>query len=354
MNQLFAERFKSARLMNSLSLQDLSDILNNKISRQALHKYEKGEVLPDSEMMDLLCNALHVRPDFFTRTTIVELGEVSFRKLVKFPAKDQKSVIEHTKEILSRYLELEEILGIKEKFNHPIPDSAPILTFDDVEEFAKMLRKVWGLGTGPIFNVCELLEEKNVKIIEFEAEDGFDGLQTWVNGKETPVIVLNEAKFKSKRDRKRFTALHELAHLLLPFGDIDEKLEEKLCHRFASALLLPKKAVIKELGIKRNKISIHEFGFLKEQYGISIQAMVFRLNDLGIITDSYKRYYYRYINQMGWRVDEPYEYKGKEKSSRFNQLIFRALSEDIISMSKAASLNNMKLAEFRSSTLIIE
>ena len=56
---------------------------------------------------------------------------------------------------------------------------------------------------------------------------------------------------------------------------------------------------------------------------------------------------------MGWKVDEPYKYEGKEESNRFDQLIFRALSEDIISMSKAASLNNMKLAEFRSKTLMV-
>jgi len=117
--------------------------------------------------------------------------------------------------------------------------------------------------------------------------------------------------------------------------------------------LLPKRALVKEFGEKRSKISIQEMGFLKEQYGISIQAIIYRLNDLGIISDSYKRYYYRYINQMGWKVDEPYEYQGKEESSRFNQLIFRALSEDIISISKAASLSNMKLADFRSKTLLV-
>ncbi len=118
MNQLFAERFKSARLMNGFSLQDLSNLLNNKVTRQALHKYEKGEVLPDSEMMELLCEALKVRPDYFSRETIVELGEVRFRKLVKYSSKEQNSVIEHTREILSRYLELEEILRYKKNFSN--------------------------------------------------------------------------------------------------------------------------------------------------------------------------------------------------------------------------------------------
>ena len=81
--------------------------------------------------------------------------------------------------------------------------------------------------------------------------------------------------------------------------------------------------------------------------------MIYRFAELGIISESYKRYYYQYINQMGWKVEEPYEYEGKETSSRFEQLIYRALAEDIISMSKAASLKNMKLSEFRSKSLMI-
>jgi hypothetical protein len=43
MSQLFAERFKTARKMNSHSLEDLSIKLNKKITKQGLHKYEKGE-----------------------------------------------------------------------------------------------------------------------------------------------------------------------------------------------------------------------------------------------------------------------------------------------------------------------
>ncbi len=148
MNQLFAERFKSARLMNGFSLQDLSDTLNNKVTRQALHKYEKGEVLPDSEMMELLCEALKVRPDYFSRETIVEIGEVKFRKLVKYSPKEQNSVIEHTREILSRYLELEEILGINKVFEHPLSDFK-INNLDDVENFAIKLRERMGIRNRP-------------------------------------------------------------------------------------------------------------------------------------------------------------------------------------------------------------
>ncbi len=106
MNNQFAERLRSARAMNGLSLQNLADRIGNRVSRQSLHKYEKGESMPDSEMLGLLCHALGVRPDYFTREVVVELGAINFRKLEKFPAKDQNAIVERTREVLSRYIEL--------------------------------------------------------------------------------------------------------------------------------------------------------------------------------------------------------------------------------------------------------
>lgn len=50
---------------------------------------------------------------------------------------------------------------------------------------------------------------------------------------------------------------------------------------------------------------------------------------------------------MNWRVDEPIEYQGTEESNRFEQLLFRALIEDQITMPKAASLSNKSLADFK-------
>ena len=352
MNKLFAERFKSARIMSGLSLQTLADKIGNRISRQALHKYEKGDSFPDSEILGLLCEAFGVRPEFFTRESIVELGTIEFRKIAKLPSKEQSRVIEITKEFLTRYLELEELLGIQKTFSNPLDGENTITSFDQVEEYANFIRKEWKLGDDPIANVVELLENNNIKVIEIDAEDEFDGLQTWINGKNIPVIVLNIGRLKSS-DRKRFTALHELGHLILPLNNLPEKVAEKYCHRFAAAMLLPKVSANKEIGVVRNKISLQELGMIKQKYGISIQAIIYRAKDLNIITNSYFSNLFFLINQMGWKVLEPFEYEGKENSNRFDQLIYRALSEEIISMSKAASLKNQKLAEFRSNTMII-
>lgn len=343
--KIFSERFKSARLMKGFSLQDLANALDNQLSRQALHRYEKGEVIPDNDKINLLSKALDVNPDYFFRSTKVELGEIEYRKLSKMPQKEASIIKEKTKEYLSRYLELEEILGLDIEFENPLKNFGLITSYDQVNEAANQLRKDWDLGKGAIFNVVELLEDKNIKVVKLDVNEDFDGLQTFVNG-TIPVVTYNVKK-TNKPDRIRLTLLHELAHLLLTFGDISEKQKETLCFQFAGAMLLPEETIKAELGEHRNKLSINELGNIKKQYGISMQAIVMRAKDCRIINEHYTKQFFFMIKQMSWKVDEPIEYSGAEESNRFEQLLFRALVEDQISMSKAASLNKQTLADFR-------
>ncbi len=345
MKAVFAERFKSARLMKGFSLQDLADALDYKLSRQALHRYEKGEVIPDTEKINQLSKVLHVSPDYFFRTTKVELSEFEYRKLTKMPQKEASIIKEKTKEYLSRFLELEEILGLAYEFNNPLEDFEIVTSYEQVNRAAELLRKKWELGQGPIFNIVELLEDKNIKVVKLDVDDSFDGLQTLVNGK-IPVIAYNINK-TNKLDRIRFTLLHELAHLLLTFGNVTERQKETLCHQFAGAMLLPEQTIKAELGEHRNKLSPLELGNIKKQYGISMQAIVMRAKECNIINDHYTKQFFFLIKQLNWKVDEPFDYQGVEESNRFEQLLFRALIEDQISMPKAASLSNQTLAEFK-------
>jgi Zn-dependent peptidase ImmA (M78 family) len=117
-------------------------------------------------------------------------------------------------------------------------------------------------------------------------------------------------------------------------------------------MLFPDEAVVAELGKHRNQLSIQELGLIKQQYGISIQAIVMRARDCGVINEHYTRQFFFMIKQMNWRVDEPVDYEGQEQSNRFDQLLYRGLAEEQITWSKAASLKNMKLSEFKSQTPI--
>lgn len=342
----FAERLKNARIMRGYSLQELADKLENRITKQALNRYEKGIMKPNSEILLAICEVLNVRSDYFSREPKIDLQNIEFRKLQRLPAKENSKIEQQTVDFLERYLELEEILGIENSFKNKL-DKMPIKSNEDVEAFVKELRVFWNLGTDPLFNVIELMEDHGIKVMEIDAPIEFNGMSTWVNGK-VPVMVIN-SKLDDFLDRKRFTALHELGHLMMTqqIKSFELKKKESLCHYFAGAMLMPKDLFKKEFGNHRNKVFLNELAAIKKQYGISYQAIMFRAKDLGLITDSYFRQFMFMMNSMGYRINEPVSYNGYEKSNRFSQLLHRAVAEDIISASKAAALNNQKLAEFR-------
>ncbi|WP_431215517.1 ImmA/IrrE family metallo-endopeptidase [Puia sp. P3] len=99
---------------------------------------------------------------------------------------------------------------------------------------------------------------------------------------------------------------------------------------------------------------IQELGALKQQYGVSIQALIYRANDLGIVSAAYLKQFMMIMAYNHWKVNEPIQYEGSEKSNRFRQLIFRALAEELISIDKAAALSNQSLIEFRKQITVVE
>lgn len=316
----FPERLKAARKMNGFSLQYLADKLDRKISKQALNKYEAGQSVPEVSMFSDLSKALNVPQDYFFRSNKIELDNLSFRKLSKLSVKEQDIVTHRTIDFLERHLELEDILGIGSHFVNPVKNWI-VNSIADIESIAERLRSEWNLGEDPLYNVIELLEDLKIKVFEIEADPSFSGMSTWVDNK-LPVIVLNSSKHIPV-DRKRFTALHELGHLVLNIEQYSEKEQDRFCHAFAGAMLIPKSKMMDELGGHRQNIFMNELFALKRQYGMSIQAIMYRAKSLGLITESYFRFFAIRFNQFGYRKNEPVVYEGSEGSSRFRQLLKR-------------------------------
>jgi len=345
MKAIISKRIKSARNLAGFSLRELSDQMNGVVSHNAIKKYEMGLMMPDSKVLLALADALNVKTDYFFRPYDVSIENIEFRKKNNLLVKEANSIKEKVTDSISNYIELEQFLNLASVFINPLKD-IPISTGEDVETAVNTLLNFWKLGFNALPNVVELLEDKEIKVIEIDDNEKFDGLSGWASN-TIPVIVINK---NFPIDRKRLTALHELAHLLLVFNDnIDQKQKEKYCHRFAGAMLIPKETFIQEVGVSRKDISIPELIAIKESYGISMQAIMARAKDLGVITDERFLRFRFWINKDINRRKEIGlgEYVGREESTRFKQLLYRATSEEIISMSKAANLANQKLASFR-------
>jgi Zn-dependent peptidase ImmA (M78 family)/DNA-binding XRE family transcriptional regulator len=335
----FGNRLKSARKMAGLSMEDLVKKAGEVVTKQAISKYEKGIMRPSSDVLIRLAFALGVKPEYFFRHTKIDLSGMQLRKIAKLPVKIIESIKQRTIDFLERYIELESVLGIQEKFSNPLSNFA-INSLQDVETAALKLREAWRLGLGPISNLLELLEENGIKVNEVQNIDDFDGLSARVDNLQ--VIVINK---DSSTDRIRFTAAHELAHILCKFPKGSHK--ENLCHSFAGAFLLPKVILEKELMKKREQITLWELEEIKQLYGISIQAIVKRAHMLGIVSDFFYRNFQEVLNQKGWKKKESVEYEGREEAIRFKQLLHYAVSEEIITLSRGAELANMKLSDFQ-------
>ena len=343
----FGNRLKLARKYAGLSMQELADALNNKISKQALGKYELGLMNPSSDVLLSISKVLNLKPDYFTKKKQVELGEVLFRKVASLPKKTEESIIERVRDYIERYLEIENILNIHTIFKNPLK-GFKINNKHDVEEAADKLRRDWNLGTAPISNIVEMLELKGIKVILIDNVDQIDGLAVFTSS-GIPVVVVN-TKGKST-ERIRFTIIHELAHLFLNLSDeiiANTKEVEKHCHFFSSCLLLPTEMLLKMIGSsKRNYIYINELIPIKEYAGISIRAIVHRLKELEVITDNYYQRWMIWLSKNYGQKDEPGKYIGEEKSKLFDQLINRALAEELVSLSKAAALWNVSINQLR-------
>ncbi len=340
----FPERLKAARKMKGFSLQDLSDAVKNKWNKQLLNRLETGEAKPDSNMLSQLCKALGVTSDYFFRESTVSLEDIRFRKLKKLPAKEQDMVIHQTIEYLERYLELENLLGIDNTLPFK-PKNEKVKNAGDVEAAALKLREDWGIGGDTIFNVIEMLEEHHIKVLPLEVDTAFSGMSTIIKDL-IPVVVLNDSD-TIPVVRKRFTALHELAHLYLDLSDFGEKESEKLCDRFAGAMLLPSEKLKQYFGEKRTQVIMKELYMIASDYGISLAAIMYRALDLGIISPSYHKFFMINYNRYKTKEKEFDVYSGKEESDRFLQLLIKGVAEEVISTTKAAALNNQKLGEFR-------
>jgi len=355
----FAIRLKELRERYEMTLQQLAEQLN--VSKQAVHKLETGEMKPSAELLLKVCGIFNKPYEYFRggAEERYRLEQICFRH-ESTQAVKAVTLLEIKQEVLNDvtyFIDLENLLGIGSTFENPLANLG-IAGKKDVEKAAKQLRKKWKLGSAPIADVVDMLESNGVYVVEVTYNDDFSGLSTMMND-EVPVIVLN--RNVDSIERKRLTALHELAHLILRFAEhLDEESIERYCNHFAGAVLIPGEVLWEELGKKRLGIAFGELKRIKEAYGISILAIIFRAsnaeyisrNDLAVWLENYEDWK---RNEM--RIIGSGNFLGREKPMRKEALLVRALAENRIMWSKAAqimhtNIDNLKM-QFGSSVLAI-
>jgi Zn-dependent peptidase ImmA (M78 family)/DNA-binding XRE family transcriptional regulator len=320
------QRIKQARKSSQFSLRDLAE--RAQISPMAISKYERDLDMPGSAVIVRLSEALGVPVDFFFRASALEVQLQAYRRHASLGVKEQDAIQARIQEWLERYLEVEAFFGDASLVELPRYEIAVV---EDAEAAAEKLRSAWELGLDPIENLTQLLEDQGIKVGVVDGYVHFDAC-TFLAG-QAPVIV---TKANLPGDRQRFNLGHELGHLVLEAGaGLDV---EKISHRFVGAFLVPAQAVRFELGQKRTSLDMNELYLLKQKYGLSMQAWIFRARDLGIISPQVAERLFQHFRANDWQRQEPGKPYPSENPLRMERLIYRALVEDLISRSRAQEL----------------
>ena len=334
---MFEKNLKYYRLKKNMTMKDLAEACG--VTPMAISNYENGKRKPDMDTINKLAEALSVYVvDFLaSRNNNLSFNHCEFRKHSTLTKTQQEYVKESVEEYFSRFFDAVECIG-----GNPLPPPPRCYTLirtENPEEDAKQLRGSLGLQEeGPVDELIGILENKGILVQELAIDnEHFSGMNGFVNG--YPYIVINK---NMSPERKRTTILHELAHLMFVWDE--SKDNEKEATAIAGAALISKNDLIRELGIHKSALT-KDMILVCQEYGISMYLLVKRASLVGIISDSLAKEFYIKANRANWRKEEPRRVRNIEKPLLFNQLVYRAVNEEGISLQRGAELLQISLEE---------
>lgn len=342
MENVFAQRLVNARKIRCMSQRELRDAVDGKISSSAIAKYEKGQMMPSSDVLIMLSKALNINLDYFFRPFTVDIdpSKFEFRKKSNMGNKKVESIKYLVCSEIEKYQEIESILNIATKFDLDYSNTL-VEGESEARLLALRLRKDFNIGSDAIVSVVDLLESKGIKIIEIDHDRTFSGTCNKACG--LPVIVVNK---NMTSEHKRLTIFHELGHLLLHCIDGVDK--EKMCNVFANEMLIPSDKFKGVIGESRHDISLFELRAIQREYGISVDALMTKAYQSNIITKNRYVSFYKKKNAIPvFKTDVELSVYPMERTNRFECLVYRALASEVITFSKAAALLGKSINEVR-------
>lgn len=300
---LIGERLRKARGSLGYTQEDVAEKLN--IGRPRYSDIENGK-------RDVPLKELYKFCEFFGRPIEYFIKERlaldnGFKVLFRKTGGDQEiaKVIVEFETLCEKMCTLEEMMGAKIK--------PPVIEDYAYEKnrigfwgkyYANQERQRLGLGQAPLRNLDQILEEKcALKIfhLPIPEERGIFGMFTYDDQMGGYVLINTNANF----GKQLFSLAHEYAHFVFHKGRLGiisferdkDTQDESLADYFASDFLMPEEAVndIFNIRIKNRKdLTAEDIIYFSDYFGVSFQAMIYRLNNLKLITNGMKD---KFINQ---------------------------------------------------------
>lgn len=300
-------RLSLARRRRRLTKKGLAEALG--VTPHTILRYESGDICPPDSVIAQLSHILEFPVEFFhdAEIELPSVAAVSFRSLTAMSAKECAAA-QAAGALAFAFSD-----WVDERFDLPGTDLID-LSGETPETAARSLRHKWGLGERPIVNVIHLLEAKGIRVFSLaENTRNVDAFSAW--REQRPFVFLNMMK---TAERSRFDATHELGHLVLHrHGGPKGREAEEQANSFASEFLMPAADV---LAVMPRVKTLNQIIQAKQRWGVSVQALTYRLHKLGITTDWQNRTFCIQLTGHGYREAEPNGMK-REQSTVWQKVL---------------------------------
>lgn len=350
-----ARRIEAARSRAGLSQGQLAKSVG--VTQSAISRIESGERSVDSLELAAIARALgvsvldlleeHPLPDVLSFAGRIDVGH-------------QTGALEQARQRIVDLLRFDALLnelGLPPEVLGQMPSLQPPQgpAKNQGQSLAEKLRKQLGLRDRPIPDLYELMErELGVDIALEPTPEGLAGLCAHSDG-----VAIALVDSSSSYGRQRFTVAHELCHCLVGDAEpvwIDEQLfgtstREVRANAFAAHFLMPTLGITS--AIKSRKIDGQVLTELQHAFGVSLDALLWHLVNLGQISASQRRQFlqigpkalaFRHGYVAEWRSVET-QRDAVRPPSRLVRRALEAYSKGLIGIDRLAELFRVRDVE---------
>ena len=329
--------FQPGRLAQVLAARKLSQVQLASmvgVSAATISKWKSGQQAPEADALERLASVVNVSPEWFTRHVSAQPSTPLFRSNAsahKAAREMLEARLEWVQDVamgLVEFLDFPEVALPRRDFTDPNE-----IDQGEIERAAIECREMWRIGRGPVPDLALAVEGAGVILIREETGVAqIEGLSAWSQVLEKPLIYLSSDK--DNGFRSRFDLAHELGHLILhkhiprATDRVRHNQMEKQAHAFAGAFLLPAETFSSEI---RTPITLDSLLLLKQRWGVSVAAIIMRLEALGIISEEEKQILFkRRSARWGVRSEPGDETRAPEKPRLLQRSIGLLLSSGVM------------------------
>lgn len=289
---------RTAREATRLTQKDIAE--RTGLDQADVSRWERGLRTPNDHQLRQLAETLRVP------ALLLQDGAIRVSQPVHRTARmDSK----RTERMVDGRLELARIaasriladIDIDSPFAFPNPDEP---TPGHPEEAAEALRRVWRIPDGPVDNLTAHLEAAGAIVLRVDfGTDNILAAYNHVRGDHRWCFVNTRA---TDGARARFSVAHEVGHAILHWDRFDPpsgRDAEREAHHFAAALLMPRRDMLTTFAGRR--LSLEELIPLRQHWKVSIQALITRAGELGMLSPNQKTRLWKQLSAKGWRRSEP-------------------------------------------------